>query len=268
MSWRERLSDERGYTLIELVMATAAGLVVCAAALAIVVSSLSFANGDSERIDSNQQGSVAMEKIVQALNSSCVVGYGISPIVGATGASSATGSTAVAPSSGDTLTFFSSLSDSPNINPSEISVYLSSPGGPLVMATYPAQASTGASGATTYSYAATPATSFTLIGHAAAPGTTPTQASTTPIFTYYGYNVAAGTLTQQISPSPYSTSPLGASGASGTVEVGINFQSQPGDGNNQLGGSADLSDSVVLRLTAAANGTTGTTGATTPKPCS
>ena len=85
MSWRERLSDERGYTLIELVMATAAGLVVCAAALAIVVSSLSFANGDSERIDSNQQGSVAMEKIVQALNSSCVVGYGISPIVGATG---------------------------------------------------------------------------------------------------------------------------------------------------------------------------------------
>jgi type II secretory pathway pseudopilin PulG len=268
MSWRERLSDERGYTLIELVMATAAGLVVCAAALAIVVSSLSFANGDSERIDSNQQGSVAMEKIVQALSSSCVVGYGISPIVGATGASSATGSTGVAPSSGDTLTFFSSLSDSPNINPSEISVYLTSPEGPLVMATYPEQSSTGASGATTYSYAATPATTFTLVSHAAPPGTTPTQASTTPIFTYYGYNVAAGTLTQQYSPSPYSTSPLGASGASGTVEVGINFQSQPGDGNNQLGGSADLSDNVVLRLTAVANGATGTTGATTPKPCS
>jgi Tfp pilus assembly protein PilW len=268
MTWRERLRDERGYTLIELVMATAAGLVVCAAALAIVVSSLSFADGDSERTDSNQQGSVAMEKIVQALASSCVVGYGKSSLVGATGSSSATGSTGVAPSSGDTLTFFSSLSDSPIVNPSEISVYLSSPNGPLVMATYPEQISTGSSGATSYSYAATPATTFTLIPHAAPPGTTPTTVSTTPIFTYYGYNVATGALTQQNLPSPYSTSPLGVSGASGTAEVAINFQSQPSDGNDNLGGAADLSDSVVLRLTAVANGATGTTGATTPLPCS
>ena len=93
MSWRERLRDERGYTLIELIMATAAGLVVSAAALIIIVSAVQFSTSDGERTDADQQGSVAMEKIVQALNSSCVEGNGISPIVGTTGSSSALAST-------------------------------------------------------------------------------------------------------------------------------------------------------------------------------
>jgi Tfp pilus assembly protein PilW len=265
MTLRERLRCERGYTLIELVMATVAGLVVCAAALAVVISSLSFADNDADRVNADQQGSAAMERIVQVLNSSCVEGWGNSPIVGATGPSAATGSTGAPPSSGDTLTLFSSLADSPNINPSEISISLSSNGGPLLMATYPYVTSTGASGTTGY-YSPTPST-YTLLTHAAEPGTTPTQGSTTPIFTYYGYDASSGTLIDQFSPSSL-TSPLGAAYAARTAEVAVHLQSQPDDGSNHIGGSTDLSDSVVLRLTAVGNGSTGATGSTTPQPCS
>ena len=269
MSWRERLRDERGFSLIELLMATIAGLVVSGAALAIVVSSLTFAAGDADRLDSNQQGSVAMEKIVQALSSSCVAGYGDSPIVGATGTSSATGSTGAPPSSDNTLTFYSSLNDSPLLTPSEISVYFSPTSGSLLMATYPYVSTTGASGTTgtTGYYAATPSSTFTLIPNAAPPQSTATQNSTTPIFTYYGYDPSAGTLSDQYSPTSL-TAPLGATDAALTSEVGISFQSQPSDGNDAVGDSVDLYNSVVLRLTDVANGATGATGSTTPQPCS
>jgi hypothetical protein len=262
MGGHRRLKDERGYTLVELLAATAAGLVVCAAALTIVVSSLSFADGDADRVDSDQLGNVAMEKIVQALNSSCVEGYGNSPIVGATGTSAALGSTGAPPSSADTLTFFSSLTDSPVVIPSEVSVSLSPTTGQLVMSTYP-WVPTGSTGA----YSATPTITANLISNAAPPGSTAATNSTTPVFTYFGYDTSTGTLSDPLLPSP-SAGPLGATNASNVAEIGINFQAQPTDGNDSPGDSADLSDSVTLRLTAAANGATGSTGSTTPQPCS
>ena len=82
MSRPAPLRDERGYTLVEMILATAAGLVVCVIALTIVLTSLQFSTADADRVDSNQQGSYAMEKIVQALTSSCVAGEGSSPVIG------------------------------------------------------------------------------------------------------------------------------------------------------------------------------------------
>ncbi|HEX2703701.1 MAG TPA: prepilin-type N-terminal cleavage/methylation domain-containing protein [Solirubrobacteraceae bacterium] len=256
---RHRLRDERGFTLIELLLATAAGLVVCAAAFAIVVSSLHFSANDAERVDSDQQGSVAMDKIVQALNSSCVLGAGVSPVVGVTGTSGATGSTTAPPSSDNSITFYSSLTDAPAMsNPNEVRIYLSSTNGPLDMATYPWVA-TGSTG----SYAATPSSTLVLIPHAAPPGSTSTQTSTTPIFTYYGYDPTAGTLSDQYSSNPS----LGATNAATTAEVGVDFESQPSDGNDPAHGSVDLSDAVVLRLSAVSNYPDPNTGSTGISPC-
>jgi len=127
-----RLRDERGYTLIELLLATVAGLVVAAAALLIVVMSYSFASSQPERVDANQEGSIAMQTLVQALASSCVQGFGNSPIVGATGGTGLTGSTAVPVSTGNSVTFYTSTSDSPSVIPSEDVAYLS--GGSLYLA--------------------------------------------------------------------------------------------------------------------------------------
>jgi prepilin-type N-terminal cleavage/methylation domain-containing protein len=256
MSWRERLSDERGYTLIELLMATAAGLVVSAAALVIIISALQFSQNDGERTDANQQGSAAMERIVQALNSSCVEGTGISPIVGTVGTSSALGSVGAPASSNNSITFFSSLTDSPTIYPSEVVIYLSSTNGPLMMSTYAYNTSTG-------TYPATPTSTFTLLPYAAPPGTTPSQSSSTPIFTYYGYNTSSYTM----SSTPFSASPtLGATSAADTSEVAISLQAQPTDGTDPANGSVDLSDAVVLRLTPISDSVPS--GVTGTSPCS
>jgi type II secretory pathway pseudopilin PulG len=252
------LADERGFTLIELLLATASGLVVCAAALAIVVSSLHFSIGSSDRVDADQAGSSAMEKIVQALNSSCVVGQGVSPIVGATGGTGLTGSTSAPPSSNDSLTFYSSLTDTPSItDPNEIVISIASTNGPLDMTTYQYSSSTG-------TYSPTPASTFVLLAHAAPPGSTSTSTSSTPIFTYYGYDPTSGTLSDPFSSSPT----LGASNAARTAEVAINLQSQPSDGNDPANAAVDLSDAVVLRLTAAADSPTSSTGLTGVSPCS
>jgi Tfp pilus assembly protein PilW len=254
----DRLRDERGYTLIELLLATIAGLVVCGAALAIVISALDFSINSGDRTDSDQQASVAMEQIVQALNSSCVVGSGVSPIVGSTGATTnVTGSTAVAPSSNNSITFYSSQTDTPTISdPAEYVISLGAANGPLNMATY--QYSTGLSG-----YSPTPSSTFVLVPHAAPPGSTAKSASSTPIFTYFGYDPTSGTLTDQYSSNPT----LGATNAAATAEVGINFQAQPSDGNDPTGAAVDLSNSVVLRLSAVPDNPTAGTGVTGVSPC-
>jgi len=259
---RRRLRGERGYTLIEMILASAAALVVAAAAMAMIATGLHFAGGDAARVDSTQQASTAMERIVQALNSACVVGVGVSPIVGATGASAATGSTGVSVSSANSITFFSSLTDTPTIGfPNEEVIYLSSTNGPLDMATY---SYTSGPGGTIGSYSFTPTSTAVLVPHAAPSGSTPTQATTTPIFTYYGYDPSSGTLSDQ-----YATSPnLGATNAAQTAQVAINFEAQPQDGTNPAHGSVDLANAVTLRLTAVSNYPSPSTGATVPTPCS
>jgi Tfp pilus assembly protein PilW len=253
----DRVRDERGYTLIELLLATVAGLVVCGAALAIVISSLTFSINSGDRTDSDQQASVAMEQIVQALNSSCIVGVGVSPIVGVTSTTSVTGSTAAAASSNNSITFYSSQADTPTItNPTEYVLYLSAANGPLDMAAY--QYSTGSSG-----YSAAPSSTLVLVPHAAPPGSTAKNASSTPIFTYFGYDPTSGALTDQYSSSPT----LGATNAAATSEVGINFQAQPSDGNDPAGAAADVSNTVVLRLSAVPDNPFASTGITGVSPC-
>ena len=67
-----RLRDERGFTLVEVMVALAIGLVVSTATLAIVIVSVHLGSNYTDRVDANQQGRLAMERITQALNSSCV----------------------------------------------------------------------------------------------------------------------------------------------------------------------------------------------------
>ena len=61
------LRGERGFTLIELMVSTLAGIVVASATAAILVSSVHFSSNFSDRVDANQQARTAMEKITQGL---------------------------------------------------------------------------------------------------------------------------------------------------------------------------------------------------------
>ena len=263
MSWRSRLRDERGYSLIELMMATAAGLVVCLTAFTILLTSLQFAQADSDRVDADQQGSVAMERIVQALASSCVAGQGSSPVIGSPADLTGTGpylitTPRVPPytvtgggpaSSASSITFLSTLSDLPNADPNEVTIYLSGSGS-LMMATYPPVITTPPS----WTFAASPSSTVTLLARAAlAPGQT-------GIFSYYGYDVTSDALVDSYSASPN----VSQANAANVAKVGIQFQAQPTDTNSSTGSAVNVADTVVLRLSAATN--TPSTQ-TTPTPC-
>jgi type II secretory pathway pseudopilin PulG len=234
------LRGERGFTLIELLVATLAGIVVSAATGAIVITSVHFSSNFSDRVDANQQARVAMEKITQALNSSCVA-TAVPPVV--------TGGTT---NSDDTHVFFySSLSDSPTIKPNLVEVSLS--GGQLILTTSPWVSGTAPTPSNptpwTFSTTTPPITNYVLLSHA----TTATIGGVVqPVFQYYGYTAGGA-----ISTTPFtanSTTPLATADAANTAMVTISFAALPSDNYNATGRAANITDSVVMRLTPASSG--------------
>jgi len=261
---RRRLSGERGFTLIELLVALAAGIVVATAMGAIVVTSIHFGSSTADRIDANQQGRVAMEKITQALYSACVSNQA-APVIsnGATGPvgnpavsdgthmwlytaippSSVTGSTGGTSGTGN-------VSDAATINPYLVEIYLAN--GALMETAYPWASGTAPAPANTnpWSFNWNAPSSFTLLEHVAQTPDPTNNNQPTPIFKYYGYTSPLGTL----STAAYSTTPsLGATNAGTTAEVTVSFRALPTDNWNALNRGSDLSDSVVLRLTPASS---------------
>jgi prepilin-type N-terminal cleavage/methylation domain-containing protein len=226
-----RLRDERGFTLVELLVATLAGVVISAATGAIVVVSVHLSSNFSDRVHANSEGRVAMEKITQALNSSCVAAS-VPPVV-------SSGSTV---SDDKNLYFYSSLSDAPTINPNEVKISLT--GGSLIMYTY----SYVSGAAPNWTFSATPTTSFVLLPHAAQ---AVVGGTTQPVFQYYGYT-ASGTLSTTAYTATTAT-PLSAANAAKTAMITVDFQALPSTGNSATGRPADLTNSVVLRLTPASS---------------
>jgi prepilin-type N-terminal cleavage/methylation domain-containing protein len=231
------LRSESGFTLIELLVATVCGLIVSTATLAIVISSVHLTSNFSDRVDATQEGRTAMQKITQALASSCVVAA-LPPILPNT---VDTANTISATSNATNLWFYSSLTDGANITPNLVDVTLTA-GGSLVMNTYAYASTTGS--APNWVFSSTP-TAFTLLPNAT---TTP---GTTYVFQYYGYS--GGALTANLNPSNVAIS---STTASQVAEVVISFQALPSDNYAAQGRPASFSDSVVLRLTPASSSST------------
>jgi len=241
---RRSLADERGYTLIEMMMATAAGLVVAAATMAILVSAYKFMTNTADRVDANQQGRVAMERIVQLLDSSCVAGLGVSPVVGQ-------GTSGPGPASSATsLTFYGALSDQVTIDPNEYVIFINSAGA-LELDTYAYAA--GPQGAWTFN--STPSQATLVARAAQVPGSS-------GLFSYYSYNSSGALVADSLTNGT-----LPGSIASDVAAIGIQFQAQATDGNASPGTAFDLQNQVVLRLlpVSADNYPDNTT---TPYPCS
>jgi Tfp pilus assembly protein PilW len=232
------LRDERGFTLIELLVALLAGIVVTAALGAIVVSSVRFSSNYQDRTDANQEGRIAMEKITQALNSSCVASQ-VPPVV-------STGSTGAYVTDDTHVYFYSSLTDGPVVTPNLDEVALS--GSQLIMNTYAANPGGSAPSATNqnpWTFVTTANPSFILLPNAA-------QTPGVAMFRYYGYTTSGA-----ISGAAYTT-PLSTADAATTAKVVISFRSLPANNNTTANRSVDLANSVVLRLTPA-SATTGVT---------
>jgi Tfp pilus assembly protein PilW len=223
-----RVRGERGFTLIELLVAMLAAIIVAGAAGMILVASTHLTSNFDDRVDANQQGRLALERITQALNSSCI-SPSVTPVL--------SGSTATS------LSFYSAQADSPLITPNEITVALAgsqTAPGALTLTTQPL---TGTNNNWTASGIAT---HFTLASYAIR---TVQSGTTLPLFSYYGY-ASDDTPTTQITPG---SSGLTSTQAADVVLVTINLTALPTDDWNAGGRAATFTDSVALRLTPASS---------------
>jgi len=250
---RRASSEEVGFTLVELVVAMAMGIVVMFALSYIMIAMLHQSQRTFTRVDATRQDRVALNNIDNELHSACVDGS--SPVQ--------------ATSTGSTLIFLSYQGNS--TNPTPVWHQLTFSGGTLK----------------DYRYTATQTTTYlaTGTGQEWQQGTALTPASVTllsnvsqqtnpsvPIFKYYRYVWAAAdsgnnnyyTVPDGSSVNPLTGAAIGDSGglpltggglsqddAANTVEVVINLVA--GATNNNLNKTSietdSVTDAISLRLT-------------------
>jgi Tfp pilus assembly protein PilW len=215
--------DERGFTLIEVLVSLFTGMIVLIATFSLLDISLANSSRIADRASANQRGRTAMERILLDLHSSCV-----SPAI-----SSGKEWPVKEGSEPTVLKVISQEGTEPlfaNVHLHEIKLteagtltdttYLStSPYEPKVGYQFPAKAL---------------GTTTVLTGVSKTAGE--------PVFRYYEYEKETGTL----SKTPLTT-PLTKAGAEGAVKVTIAFTVAPESGNKKADRQVNLTSSIVLR---------------------
>jgi prepilin-type N-terminal cleavage/methylation domain-containing protein len=237
---RLRLAGADGFTLTELLVAMAAGVVVVLAASSVMIVALHTESRVQDSVIAVQQGRTAMEQLLQELNSGCLTND-VSPVQPTT----ATGITPVVSSDGSDLVFVSGVGDHSSNTPTEHVVSVQN--GALIDMSY---ANTGGqppalNTAATWTFNSTPTARHTLLEHVAQVN------STTPIFQYYSFsNSSNPNANSLLNAVPLSPLPLSAAAAS-VAQVDINWQALPSDGLSDASRATVMSDSVVFRFTPA-----------------
>lgn len=73
------MSDERGYTLIELLIGSMVSLVILGAILAMVQVATGDQNRVTQHVNANQRGRPTMDRIIDRLHAACV-SPGLAPV--------------------------------------------------------------------------------------------------------------------------------------------------------------------------------------------
>jgi len=241
---------EHGFTLVELLVSMAAGLVVLFGLVSIMIVTLHQTQRTFTTVDATRRARTALANIENDLHSACVAGQ--APIQGVT-----TGG--VTESDANNLVFLSYFGDVANPTPIWHQLTFNSTTGTLVDNTY------------TVTGTGPDWTQGTLIARTTLL-TNVTRLGTTPLFQYYAYTaeytdssgnvywiIPDGTNAVPITgtvpaSAPLSTSSgLAASDAGNTVEVVINMSVGAGSGglnNSSLTATNEpVTDSMSLRLT-------------------
>jgi prepilin-type N-terminal cleavage/methylation domain-containing protein len=213
-SIRKRLSDEQGFTLIEMLVAMVAGVAVTGALFSILDVALHQTSRMTDKVQVDQNGRIAMTKIVDELHSSCL-SYGFVPIQSG--------------SSGSTLAFVNAYSKESVIpSATKHEIIWSSSAETLTDKSY---ASTGGSWPSfTFSGTATPVNGVRIannISQGVEAG------KTVPIFRYYAYAQSAESTSETPLGAIKSTAMTETELAKSTATVSsvkIVFTQAPSDG--------------------------------------
>lgn len=213
------MRDERGYTLVELLIGSMVSLIVLGAIMAMV----QVATGNQDRVSAhviaNQRGRPVMDRIVNRLHTACV-SSGLAPV-----------------QAGSTESSLILLSKSgADVSPLPNKYVIGIAGGVLSETVYP-----GLSGEPeewTFGAAESPIQLLDGVG-AAEVGEPP---AAVPLFRYYAYEGG------HVASTPLAT-PLSAESAAKTVQVNIAFNVAPSaESSTDPSAAVSLTDSATLRI--------------------
>lgn len=216
MKRAEPIRDESGMTLVELLVAMSAGVVVMGAVTLAMIVTMRETNRVASHVDANQRARIAMTKIINQLHSACVAPQ-IAPVR--------------EDSTGTMLSFLHQSGSM--VAPTPVLSRISLVGTTLTQSDY--QATGGA--APNWKFAEIASSTVQLLT-----GVSPISASV-PVFNYFAYSSG------KVSATPLAASPLGANAAN-AVQVNVAFEAAPGmtvagDSNAQT----EIQNAALLRLT-------------------
>jgi type II secretory pathway pseudopilin PulG len=218
---------ERGFTLVEMLVAMVSGMVVILATLSILDISISQSARTTERVDANQRGRLAMEKILLDLHSTCT----------------SFRTTPVEEGSGPTKIIFLAQTGAEASFASVIKHVISLTEEGKLIDTYYVSNAGGSS--INWSFPATPTGTQTLLT-GVTQSVDPSSGETIPVFRYYRY--VEGNLSS--TPLPV---PLGNNNAEETAEVTVSFTVAPSftayhaTAGTKSDRAVELSDTAVMR---------------------
>lgn len=218
------MSDESGYTLIELLVGAMLSLLVLGAILTVVQVAVTNQDRTAERVAANQLGRPAMTRVIDRLHAACVAPK-MTPVR--------------AGSDSDSLIVLSKAGSAAELTPDRYVIELSE--GSLREAVYPP---TGGE-APDWTFAEAPAASTDLVdGVGAAFVGEPSQE--VPLFRYYAYEDADE---DGESETVSLSAPLSDDEAARTVRVDVAFSVDPPGGTvKDPDGAIALTDSATLRI--------------------
>ena len=209
----QRLRDQRGFTLVELLVVMVAGVVVSSALFTIVDVTLHQTTRTYSRVDASQRGRIAMETIEQELHSACYTNDAF-PIIDGTTTS---------------LSFWSSYGSATNLTPTKHTIALNTSTGDLTDTTY---LTTGSS--PNWAAGAVDRTNTLLTDVA--------QSGSTPVFQYFELRSTGSTAV---------SAPLTSTSSRTVSEIRVTFVVSPeaGAGIRSDVTPNTLTNTVILRLT-------------------
>jgi type II secretory pathway pseudopilin PulG len=261
-----RLGRQEGFTLVELLAAMAAGMVVLAGLVTVISVTLRQTSYTFTRVDATERARSALTHIEDELHSACLVN-GVQPIQGGAQGSQV--------SDANNLVFVSQFGTSASPTPVEHKITFDPVRGTLTEYTYTV---TGGGDPSQWVFSSTPtSTAGRLLLTNSSRIPIPNTSNFQPVFQYFAYesytdvngnqammlmdgSAAVPGTTNLPNPDPLSTtSGLSQADAANTAEVMLNLLVGPTGGalqNTNLTSADDpVTDSMVLRFTPPPNAT-------------